>query len=86
MGDKNKGTIKVKTIYQDRGMNWDRVVFGNPDMKYYPARVGAAFNAKGGSGVSEEYSASALQYGVSSTVVFTTAHLWKFTILNYFIS
>jgi len=41
-------------------MNWNLAIYGNPDLKFYPARIGVVFNARDGQPVAEEYKYSGL--------------------------
>ena len=66
VGDSRKHTIKVRYIYQDRAMNWNLVIFGNPNLDFYPARIGIMFSSKGKAGISESYVASGIYTKVSS--------------------
>ncbi|KAF6016498.1 hypothetical protein EB796_025196 [Bugula neritina] len=60
VGDAKKQTIKVRYFYGDRQMSWNLAIYGNPDLKFYPARIGVVFNARGGQPVAEEYKYSGL--------------------------
>ena len=48
-------------MYQDRGMNWRLAIYGVPDIKFYPARIGVMF--RDASAI--EYSASGIPTSVS---------------------
>ena len=63
VGDANKRTIKVQYAYQDKEMNWRLAIYGAPNIKFYPARIGTMFNGNGAQAV--EYKASGIRPDVS---------------------
>lgn len=44
MGDMENTKITVMSTFQDRAMNWNPAIHGNPIFKFYPARIGMMFN------------------------------------------
>lgn len=80
VGDREKKKIKAIFIYQDKQMTWDLPVFGSTNQKFYPARIGTMFNAKGANGIAEEYGASGLEHSVCDVVMLSIT----FTIVTIF--